>query len=446
MIISPVLYAEKIKEAEPEWIYKGKFDTGTDFKDGMARIQVGFNERAVYGFINDSGKLIVPVKYHSATEFENGYARAGFNSGMGLIDRDGRIVLQLKYTEAAYSGTGKTAIVADKAFNYALIDFSGREITPYKYQEIRKFNSGLALVKLKSRYGYIDSTGTEVIPCTYHDADSFYDDIARVSKNGRTGYIDTSGREIIPLIFDKGENCVNNIIIVAKDGKSGCIDRTGKELTPFKYHSISSFKNGFARVTIRKDDRTYLSGIIDSNGKEIIPAEYEDAAYTFSDGLAYVKKNGLYGYVNTSNKTVIPFIYKTAWDFSEERACVKKTLKNNDNKTGYIDKSGKEITEFEYTTSGSFKNGRAVVGDGSRFGYIDINGREITPMIYDGYSDDFYEGYALVMKDGACGFIDITGKEVIRQQKNCTARSFKNGFALIHLRGFAGYIRRPDNR
>ena len=93
--------------------------------------------------------------------------------------------------------------------------------------------------------------------------------------------------------------------------------------------------------------------------EQIIAPQYEDAKL-FSDGLAAVKKNGKWGYINEKNEVVIDFAYDHAYAFSEGYAVVGK-----DDKTfiygyeedviyfGFIDKAGiyKPFRErvFDYT-------------------------------------------------------------------------------------------------
>ena len=59
----------------------------------------------------------------------------------------------------------------------------------------------------------------------------------------------------------------------------------------------------------------------------------------FSEGLAVVvNENGKYGYVDTTDKIVIPFKYKRAENFINGKA---KVLENN--KEYFINKKGKKI-------------------------------------------------------------------------------------------------------
>lgn len=56
-----------------------------------------------------------------------------------------------------------------------------------------------------------------------------------------------------------------------------------------------------------------------------------------SEGLVAVKKDGKWGYVSTSNKIIIPFLYDYASRFSEGLGKVKRY-----GKYGYVDRYGND--------------------------------------------------------------------------------------------------------
>lgn len=71
---------------------------------------------------------------------------------------------------------------------------------------------------------------------------------------------------------------------------------------------------------------------------ELITPQYEDAGL-FIDGLAPVKKNGKWGYIDESGTVVIDFQYDYAWRFSEGYALVAKAT----------DTSAGNDSEYDYT-------------------------------------------------------------------------------------------------
>ncbi|MCL2511404.1 MAG: WG repeat-containing protein [Bacteroidales bacterium] len=85
-------------------------------------------------------------------------------------------------------------------------------------------------------------------------------------------------------------------------------------------------------------------------GAEIIPCKYDDV-WNFAEGLAPVKLNSRYGFVDKTGKEVIPLKYDDVWGFSEGLAQVE--LKK---KRGVIDKTGKEVIPIEYASEEEVKN------------------------------------------------------------------------------------------
>jgi hypothetical protein len=83
-------------------------------------------------------------------------------------------------------------------------------------------------------------------------------------------------------------------------------------------------------------------------GKVVVPAKYDDA-HDFSEGLAAVKLDGKWGFIDKTGKKIIPLKYDDAEHFSEGLAPVKL-----DDKWGFIDKTGKEVTSFKYDDAKSF--------------------------------------------------------------------------------------------
>ena len=178
-----------------------------------------------------------------------------------------------------------------------------------------------------------------------------------------------------------------------------------------------SFSEGLASV---KKDGKY--GFIDTSGNTKIPFIY-DEAYPFLEGLARVKKDGKWGFIDTSGNTKIPLIYDDAWSFSEGLALVKK-----DRKYGFLDTSGNTKIPLIYDWAYSFSAGLALVEKDRKWGFIDTSGNTKIPLIYDDvYS--FSAGLASVKKDGKWGFIDTSGNTKIPLIYD-DAASFSEGLAL----------------
>jgi len=203
------------------------------------------------------------------------------------------------YQVAIFGDWGEgTGDVSNEGFHYVgiggkrgLIDSTGKEITPIKYDWIaNSFLGGeYAKVGLNGKIGLIDISGREVISPDYFDIGYFSDGLAWVQKekDGNFGFIDTNGKIVIDTVlsyesvgnFSEGIASVrsSSIFLNVQQGVLlplyGYINKTGKEIIPIKYTSVEDFKNGKAKVKLTvissNDEEKSTEFYIDKNGSEI---------------------------------------------------------------------------------------------------------------------------------------------------------------------------------
>jgi hypothetical protein len=93
------------------------------------------------------------------------------NGKWGFIDKTGKEIIPCKYDKAKSFSEGLVAVQLNN--KYGFIDYTGKEIIPCKYDDAGKFYEGLAAVELNDKWGFIDHTGKEIIPFKYDEAWSF---------------------------------------------------------------------------------------------------------------------------------------------------------------------------------------------------------------------------------------------------------------------------------
>ncbi len=111
--------------------------------------------------------------------------------------------------------------------------------------------------------------------------------------------------------------------------------------------------------------------------------------WDFSEGLAKIKMNDKYGFINTKGEIVIEAKYESASNFSEGLAVVgipdtekESTQYSKPQKYGYIDKDGNVVIEPQYEGCSDFKDGKATVKKGIKDAFIDKTGKQLTDFIY----------------------------------------------------------------
>jgi hypothetical protein len=128
--------------------------------------------------------------------------------------------------------------------------------------------------------------------------------------------------------------------------------------------------------------------------------------YDFENGLAWIKRDGKVGIINSKMDVVIEPKYEAIKSFEGGFARVKNT-----DRWGIIDKTGKVIVDVIYDDIGDYYQGVAWAKSGGSFGLV--NGSKFTAI--DGVTKiwDFSNGMAYAKKGEKIGFIDTKGNWVI---------------------------------
>jgi WG containing repeat len=149
-------------------------DLGSDFNDGLAKV-CSAGESRKCGYIDRTGKVVIPLKFDDAAEkFSNGLAWVSTKGGFGYIDKTGKIVLPLHQSySSAGNFDGSLARVCSQVESRqkcGYIDRTGKVVIALKFDRVaRKFSNGLAWVVINERFGYIDKTGKVKIPAKFTD-------------------------------------------------------------------------------------------------------------------------------------------------------------------------------------------------------------------------------------------------------------------------------------
>jgi hypothetical protein len=176
------------------------------------------------------------------------------------------------------------------------------------------------------KWGFLDLKGKIKIPFIYDDAGSFKKGLAPVSKNGLYGFIDKNGSFKIKYKFSYATEFNEDGFSFVIESNAGVI---GSQPIGYIIDTIG-IKREYLGKTLHE---LPLNGIYYKiiKGKwgfydlytqtNTIPHVY-DLVYHFNDGLAPVKKNNKWGYIDKHNKLVIDYKFDDASPFSEGLAAV----------------------------------------------------------------------------------------------------------------------------
>lgn len=267
-----------------ELAHRGQHHFDSKFSEGLVAVRDSFNDaegfRGQTHFIDKSGKKILSLPPEIlAQDFSEGLApatEAKSLSKWGFIDKSGKVVIPFKYPVLLDFSEGLAVVCLNDAKDpvfgperWGAIDKSGKVVVPIKYQNLGSFYEGRSAFERNEKWGYIDKSGKEVVPAKYDIAGDFSEELASVNigwrgdgeHRGKWGYIDRSGKLIIPIQYEEARDFHQGLAAVQIGGKWGYIDKSGKIVVAPQFEEASDFSGGFAALR-KKEKGKLIDGIM----------------------------------------------------------------------------------------------------------------------------------------------------------------------------------------
>ncbi len=320
----------------------------------------------------------------------------------------------------------------------------------FKYEDARRFNEGLAAVKINDKWGFINSLGKLTIPAIYeYNMMEFHGGFAVGIKNNEWGLINKAGKWTLAGAQRLHGDMEDGILAVEVDNKWGHYDFiNGKIVTPIEYDYAYDFSDGLAFVTnykkinggytndgIKRIPRTVAKyyGVINTEGNFVIPLGFNPPiGKEVKDGIILLtnerktEKESMYFPGQGRNKHALfnkdgqrltdykYYINNLYVNFSEGylTTSLSKIVNNNYALYGIINTSGKEVIPFNYKKLGNVKYGMVWAKNTEGIGVLNINAKVIIPFgKYEAIKILLPEVIA-VKKNGLWGLINLK-EEVI---------------------------------
>lgn len=310
-------------DREGQIVITPQFESAYTFHDGKARVEVEFNGKSMYTFIDKKGNYDFSKSWDRATDFSDGLAIVRNDLGYPLaINTDLEVVLEFPNADAVSKFSEGSAFKfisrAEEGALIEIIDKKGRvsgTYYPNGGELINHFNDGVFiaeeegedqqfLVAINSKaevktefddgicslspfkdgvalaefcdgkWGVVNKEGKIVINPQFREIYTDGDDYL-VNVGSKWGWVDSEGNYIINPQFSAARNRGFNgtdLAAVKVGDKWGYINKKGKlEINP-QFESVSPFFGDIALVYKRKSGH----GIIDTDGKYITNPQFDD--------------------------------------------------------------------------------------------------------------------------------------------------------------------------
>ncbi len=308
-----------------------------------------------------------------------------------------------------------------KKKGYDFYDYTGKKLNTTSYYSVKEFSEGICALQDNSTANpYLADKNFKKIKVLASNFQGPYSEGLAYANNTQLGkiyYLDKTGNEVISLSAKEGTRCVGGIIAVKDNyNKYYLINKTGKQVNEKKWDEIGTFSDGLALV---KDNSKW--GFIDAQGNKVIDTKY-DIASSFTKGAAIVKLNNKFFLINKKGEPVNDNKYDAAGTPDNGTFPVQK-----DNMTGLIDSKGNVLIDFKqsYKSLLYMSDDRVWASKDGKWGLLDKTGKALTEFIYDG-ANFFKNGYAVVKQNETYGLINKAGKFIVPAEYKSLGSVYKN--------------------
>ena len=192
-------------------VIKCQFEEIKPIKDGF----FAFRQNGKWGIRDIKNKVIVEAIYDNISDFQlplymdswKGYFSFGLcpvakfgdksEERWGYITNSGNLVIPFQYiSPKRFNENGIIAIC--KPESCGCINIKGQEVNKLHFEEAYEFDEGVAVVKSNGRYGCINENCELIIPFEYEYIGGFNKGKSAVDKNGEHFYINVKGQKIAP--------------------------------------------------------------------------------------------------------------------------------------------------------------------------------------------------------------------------------------------------------
>lgn len=417
-------------------------------------------ESTLYGYINPSGKLVIPYQFDEASKFENGYAALSKDKKYGVIDSLNNTIIPFTYDHIENASKGPFPVRIGE--QWGLIDKQNNIVTPIVYDKILKPTRGLYPAFIDERWGVINELGNVIIPFDY-----------REMKTPFNGYFPVRGRSGWTILNNEGE-VINLTKFNALYSRYGMLITRGndqvtiydKELNPiitsenFKgtiyFPTYFNFHNNLLYNHLDKDPEKFASELgypdkilfsdhrakrlVSHDGKVLIEAGYRtldinkytiiaqksdsillldhsgnllqkeeyDDIKSFGPGKLFIKAKKDYHYkiLNHKGENVFNQTFLAVKEITEGLLLAK----TKDGWSYFSVFDGSKQLEKSYSYATPFRDGTAIVGDKYKMNLINRDG--ITTS--NTYREIIYDfNYYKVRSGNRWGLIDDNGNDIL---------------------------------
>lgn len=326
-------------------------------------------QNALYGFFDIPSGCFSGLKWGNVWHWcsDSRLIAVMDDNGAGYVDRStGELVIPCQYFHSDpgnfHEGVASVAYMDEEwnPLDFFLIDETGVKIPlPEGIHSLYASSAAEGRIAVENEgklQGYADLRGNVVIPPQFLRALEFEDGLARVKfQEGDWGFIDREGNTVSRGYADEAywyPDYANGALVMHPGSKACKVYAvTGEELFTFTgrteiFDVYPPMKNGLCWFYESEKGEGFRWGLVNLRGEIVSDAHWQLANFEpmdFPEGLQCVMKDGKWGYIDETGAIALPLMYDRAYSFENGLAWVKIG-----NRCGYIDHEGREVFFWDW--------------------------------------------------------------------------------------------------
>ena len=315
---------------------------------------INYETRYVYGRDEEFHSIKIadisknPVKYIGDTTFSmiipvlDNYFYVCQDSGCGIMNLDGKYLLDPKYSNIKFSIKNLDIFAVQKNEKWGFVNTEGSYIVYPRFDDVRSFSDKKIPVSYNEKWGCINKKGEVTLRLKYSEVGKESNQYYEVSYDSKWGVADSTGKEIIEVKNEKvALDELEKIVIVENTENFSLYSLESGQFIKEDLDYLESFHGGTA-VYGEKINNNTLYGLISSNGKFIVKAFYENLEY-LENGIYLYKQNDMFGLLSDKGNKITQAIYSGINKLDDNYYSV-----SIEDKFGIINKDAKVLLKLDY--------------------------------------------------------------------------------------------------
>lgn len=386
------------------------------FLHAQAHFPVKINKK--WGLIDADGKMVLQANYDAIGEFKKyGYAVMQRAGRVGLLNESGKEVVLPKYDDLKVLDSTMVAVM-DQG-EWLVIDLHGKIILPKGYDRVEIWSDDFLAYTKKQRWGIVNRKGREILQADF-DEISIEEKHFVTRKSNELGVFDQDGKQVLPNLASEIRFFSDSLIFYRKGSQWGAVNAGGVEQIAPRFDSFERLSPRFIKLI--SDSKSFVYSLA---CRRIITKGYFDDFYPLTRQLLIVKRKRQLGLIDQCGSPVLPIQYDEIQTYGPEYFRV-----NQGGRWGVVAKSGSPIIELKYDYIAPLRSKVGLVKNNGKFGVVNYDGEEVVTPVFDRIVLEDRKAKAYVKKDTGAADEALTIFEFDKDGRLLDNSNFSNHFTV----------------